>query len=140
MSAEKAIRAYLDGFNRSDVDALAALYAPATSYSNTLSPEPMTSPDAIRAFESPMFSAFSDTSAEVDELVVEGDRVAARITVRARHTGTLDTPAGPVPATDRTIVLRCAEFMRTDDDGRIVEHHRIFDSGSFLAQLGLTGG
>jgi hypothetical protein len=33
---------------------------------------------------------------------------------------------------------RTAEFMRVDGEGRIVEHHRIFDTGSFMAQLGLA--
>jgi steroid delta-isomerase-like uncharacterized protein len=137
VSADDALRRYLDGFNRSDVDALASLYAPTFAYSNPFSPEPLTSPEAVRTFEAPMFAAFSDTNAEIDDLVVDGDRAAGRVTIRARHTGSLETPAGPVAATGKTIVLHTAEFVHTDGEGRIVEHHRIFDTGAFLAQLGL---
>jgi steroid delta-isomerase-like uncharacterized protein len=136
--AEDTLRAYQAAFSRSDVDALAALYAPATTYTNPFNGEaPLTSPEAVAAFESPMFAAFSDTSAELDEVIQSGDRVAARVTVRAQHTGDLMTPAGAVPPTGKSIVLHTAEFLRTDGDGRIVEHHRLFDSGSFMAQLGL---
>jgi steroid delta-isomerase-like uncharacterized protein len=139
MPADDTLRAYLEAFNREDVDGIASLYAATTTYWNPFNGEaPLTTPEAVRAFESPMFAAFSDTSAEVDEVLTEGDRAAARVTVRARHTGELQTPAGPVGPTDKTIVLRTAEFLRTDGEGRIVEHHRIFDSGSFTAQLGLS--
>jgi steroid delta-isomerase-like uncharacterized protein len=137
VSAEDVLRRYLEGFSRSDVDALASLYAPTMTYSNPFSPEPLTSPEAVRTFESPLFAAFGDIGAEIDELVVDGDRVAARVTIRGRHTGTLESPAGPVAATGKTIVLHSAEFLRTDGEGRIVDHHRIFDTGAFMAQLGL---
>jgi len=137
MSADVALKAYLTAFNNADAAGLAALYAPATSYRNPMSPQPLTSPEDVRAFETPMFAAFGDTSATLEEIVVDGDRAAARVTVRATHTGDLQTPGGPVGATGKTIVLDCAEFVRTDDEGRIVEHHRYFDAMSFLAQLGL---
>lgn len=137
MSADVALKAYLNAFNNSDPEALAALYAPSTSYRNPMAPQPLTSPDEVREFETPMFAAFSDTSASLEDIVVDGDRAAARVTVRATHTGDLQSPGGPVGATGKTIELNCAEFIRTDADGRIVEHHRYFDAMSFLAQLGL---
>ena len=137
MSADITLKAYLTAFNSSDAAGLAALYAPATSYRNPMSPQPLTSPQDVLAFESPMFAAFSDTSATIEDVITDGERAAARVTVRARHTGELQSPAGPVSATGKTIELHCAEFVRVDGDGRIVEHHRYFDGASFLAQLGL---
>jgi steroid delta-isomerase-like uncharacterized protein len=134
VSADVTLKSYLDAFNRSDPAALAALYAPATAYYNPFSPEPLTSPEQVLAFESPMFAAFADTTATPDEVVAEGSRIAARVTVRARHSGALETPGGRLEATGKTIVLRTAEFMRVDD-GRILEHHRYFDAASFLSQL-----
>ena len=138
MSAAEAFQSYVEAFNRADVGAIGSLYAAATVYRNPFTPEPLTSPDAVRAFEQPMFDAFSDTTVTVEESVAEGDRVAGRVTVRARHTGEMASPAGAIPATQKTIELDIAEFMRTDSHGRIVEHHRIFDTGAFMAQLGLA--
>ena len=137
MSADVALKAYLNAFNSSDPAALAALYAPVTSYRNPFSPQPLTSPDEVRAFEAPMFDAFSDTSATLEDALADGDRVAARVTIRARHTGDMQTPGGAIVATGTTIELHCAEFIRVDGDGLIVEHHRYFDVASFLGQLGL---
>ncbi len=139
-TAEETLRSYVAAFNKSDVDGISQLYASTTSYTNPFSPQPITSPSAVKVFETPMFSAFSDVSAEVEDAIssTSGDQVAARVTIRARHTGELQTPGGPVPATDKTIELRGAEWLRVDGEGRIVEHHRIFDGMSFMAQLGLV--
>jgi hypothetical protein len=49
----------------------------------------------------------------------------------------MQTPGGAIGATGTTIELNCAEFIRVDGDGLIVEHHRYFDVASFLGQLGL---
>ena len=35
----------------------------------------------------------------------------------------------------KEIELHMAEFVRLDGDGRIVEHHRLFDAAAFMAQL-----
>lgn len=78
MSADVALKAYLHAFNNSDAAGLAALYAPTTSYRNPLAPHPLTSPDEVRSFEAPMFDAFSETSATLEEIVVDGDRAALR--------------------------------------------------------------
>ena len=137
MPVKDTLQAYLDAFNKGDIEAIASLYAPSTEYWNPFSPQAITSPDAVREFETPMFSAFSSVRAELEESIVEGDRVAARVVVHGEHTGDLQTPGGPVPATGKAIELHSAEFVRVDGDGRIVEHHRIFDAAAFMAQLGL---
>src|SRR2546423_1237189 len=96
---QDTLRSYLDAFNRGDVDGLASLYASSTAYSNPFSPQPVTSPTAVREFEAPLFAAFSAVRAQLEESIVEGDRAAARVVVHAEHTGELQTPAGAVPPT-----------------------------------------
>jgi steroid delta-isomerase-like uncharacterized protein len=137
-AAERVVASYLDAFNRGDLEALAALYAPSTVYVNPFSPRPVTSPSAVRDFETPMFAAFGEVGAEVVEMIADGDRAAARVVIRARHTGELQSPGGAIPATGNVIELHSAEFVRVDTEGRIVEHHRFFDAAAFLAQLGLV--
>jgi steroid delta-isomerase-like uncharacterized protein len=138
MPADKVLQAYLDAFNRGDVDALAALYAPSTVYLNPFSSQPVTSPQAVRDFEAPMFAAFGEVRAELEETIAVGDRAAARVVIRAKHTGTLQSPGGAVPATGKAIELHSAEFLRVDTEGRIAEHHRLFDAAAFMTQLGLA--
>lgn len=138
MSAESTIQKYLEAFNAADAGALASLYAEATTYTNPFVPAPITSPAGVEAFEAPMFAAFDDVRAEIDQLIADGNRVAAHVTIRATHTGELQSPAGSIPATGKAIELHVAEFATVDDRDAIVEHTRIFDTGSFLSQLGLA--
>lgn len=131
--------AYLEAFNRGDAAAVAALYAECTHFVNPFSREPMTTRAAVEAFISPMFAAYSDMHAEHDGVVVDGDRVATRLTIHARHTGTVHRASGPVPPTGEVIVSRSAEFMRVDADGLIAEHERIFNAVAVLRQMGSKG-
>jgi steroid delta-isomerase-like uncharacterized protein len=138
MAADETVQAYLDAFNDSDIDAIAALYAASTTYRNPFNPQPVTSPAEVREFEAPMFAAFSAVRASLEETISDGSRAAVRVVVHAEHTGELQTPAGPVPATGKSVELHTAEFFRVDAAGLIVEHHRFFDVAAFMGQLGLT--
>jgi steroid delta-isomerase-like uncharacterized protein len=135
MTAEQTVAAYVEAFNSSDVAALAALYAPETDFVNPFSPHPLRTREAVHVFVASMFAAYDEMAAEVDDLVVSGDRAAARLHVTARHTGKLAGPRGEVAASGRTVELRTAEFFHIDAAGLIVEHIRIFDTAAALAQL-----
>jgi steroid delta-isomerase-like uncharacterized protein len=135
VSAEDTFRSYLDAFNRADVDAITLLYAASTSVRNPFSPTPLMTRDEVRAFVSPMFAAYRDVTAVVEDVLTDGRRLAARLRIRARHVGALAAPTGTVEGTGRLVDMRTAEFLRVDDDGLIVEHERIFDSAAVLAQL-----
>ena len=139
--AERVLRTYAETFSGGDVDGLAAMYAARTDYRQPYSPEPMTSPDAVKAFESGMFAAFSDISLELEWLVGNGSEAAAGAVIRATHTGAMPAPGGAeIPGTQRTVELHTAEHIRIDDAGKIVEHRRYMDSGDFFNQLGLAPG
>jgi predicted ester cyclase len=137
--AERVLRAYSETFEQADVDGLAAMYAARTDYRQPYSPEPLTSPAEVKAFETGMFAAFSDISLEVEWLVTNGDEGAAGVRIRATHTNAMPAPdGGEIPATNRTIELHTAEHIRLDGAGKIVEHRRYMDSGDFFRQLGLA--
>lgn len=81
MRAEDVLRSYVAAFNESDVDAVASLYAPSTTYTNPVTPQPVTSQAAVREFEAPLFAAFSAVRVELLESVAQDDRVAARVLI-----------------------------------------------------------
>lgn len=136
--AEQTLREYAALFDKGDVDALAALYAPMTDYQQPATPQPLTTPEAVREFEAGMFSGFSDISITIEWIIPDGDEAAAGARIRATHTGAMPTPdGGQIPATNRTIELLTAEHIKVDGDGRIVEHRRYNDMLSFMAQLGV---
>jgi steroid delta-isomerase-like uncharacterized protein len=135
VTAEPTFRAYLEAFNRGDVGAIAMLYAEPTSVRNPFSPAPLTTRDDVRAFVGSMFAAYRDLVASVEDVLTDGDRLAARLRIRARHVGALATPDGTMEGTGRVVELRTAEFLHVDGRGRIVEHERIFDRAAVMSQL-----
>ena len=75
-------------------------------------------------------AAFRDGKFEVDDIIADGDIVA----VRVRMTGTHEGEFMGVPATGRTINVGVADFLRFDD-GMVVEHWGVMDTGALMQQL-----
>lgn len=75
--------------------------------------------------------AFPDARFTVEDMVAEGDVVAARLTMRGTHQG----PLNGIPATGREVVVTGMSFERVVD-GRIVEGWNENDALGMLAQLG----
>lgn len=76
-------------------------------------------------------AAFPDWTSQVDELIAEGDTVAARWTVRGTHRGDFMG----IPATGRPVEMQECGFLRFRG-GRLVEIQRVADELSLLRQLG----
>ena len=68
-------------------------------------------------------AAFSSIEVALDELVVEGDRVAWRWSLSGTHIGAF---AG-IAATGRRVTLRGVNFQRLES-GRVAEHWTLADS------------
>jgi steroid delta-isomerase-like uncharacterized protein len=77
-------------------------------------------------------SAFPDAGFTVEDLLADGDRVAARLTMRGTHLG----PLNGVPATGRAVVVSGMSIERVAD-GRIVEGWNENDALGLLGQLGV---
>ena len=66
-----------------------------------------------------LHGALPDLRVEINDLVVEGNRVAARVTVAGTHTR---APLFGVPANGRAVYSEDWHYLRCDLQGRIVEH------------------
>ena len=77
----------------------------------------------------------SDAEFTINDMVAEGDRVAARMTTSARHTGPFMgiEPTGNRYSIDEIHIFRIR-------DGQMVEHWHAFDTASLMAQLKGEGG
>lgn len=95
-----------------------------------LTPEPLDKA-GVRAFYEGMWAAFDDRRLEFQEVLQDGDTLAVRFTLTARHTGAF---MGVEP-TEREIVLAGLTTLRFDGD-RVVERHAIGDMLGLLVQLG----
>ena len=79
-----------------------------------------------------MAAAFPDRCYAIEELLAEGDLVAARITLTATHTGqSVDTaPTGQPIAITGTVIYRCVA-------GKIAASWGNWDNLGLMRQLGL---
>jgi steroid delta-isomerase-like uncharacterized protein len=78
-----------------------------------------------------MRSGFSDVRWSLEETIAEGDKMAARFTMRGTHDGTFFG----VPATGRKIEVRAMNFYRLAG-GKFVEEYGQPDLLGLLQQIG----
>lgn len=132
------IERWVNAFNAKDLQAITSLYAGDVRFVHPMLPEPIIGSDAVAGFAGGMLAAFSDIELVPTSVVASGDALAMEVTHYARHTGTLHTPGGDIPPTDRKTELHTSHFMRFDADGRVAEEHQYSNPGEFMAQLGVA--
>jgi steroid delta-isomerase-like uncharacterized protein len=78
-------------------------------------------------------TAFEDASFELDSMIGEGDKVVAMV----RMTGVHKAEFMGIPPSGRAINVGVADQFRIED-GKVVEHWGVMDTGALMQQL--TGG
>ena len=134
--ANKALlrRWFDEVWNKGRVEAIAEMFA-ADGVAHGLSDEPgktMKGPDGFRPFHGRFRGAFPDIEVVVEDTIAEGDLVAARCSVRGKHTGDhlgVAASNAPVEFTGMAIVR-----IR---DGKIVEAWNNFDFFAMNRQIGV---
>lgn len=115
-----------------DWDALGELVAPEfVRHSAAGGEPPVRSRDDLVRYLQQEFVAFPDASESIQDLLVEGDRVA----VRHGFAGTQSGPMGPYPPSGRRLRADYLAIYRIVD-GRIVEAWAEWDTLAGLRQLG----
>lgn len=94
-------------------------------------PEPVSGPQGYLAIIAMMRGGFPDIQWTVEQMVAEGDAVAARFVMRGTHRGDFFD----VPPTGRKIEVRALNFYRWTN-GQIVEEFGQPDMMSLLQQIG----
>lgn len=132
------LRGLYDAWNERNFDKVAEYTAPDGQLMLVGSGDTFTGPDGARAYNEAWAAGFPDGRITVDHIYTAGDTVVAEFTGRGTHTGTMVTPTGEIPATGRSVTLKFCDVTQFRD-GKIVSQRSYFDSGSMMAQLGLTG-
>jgi steroid delta-isomerase-like uncharacterized protein len=86
--------------------------------------------DGVKQFFATFRDAFPDVTVAIDELVVDGDRVAVATTFTGTHEGELMG----MPATGRKVAVTGIDIVRIEG-GRIVEHRGLTDVAGLMRQL-----
>jgi steroid delta-isomerase-like uncharacterized protein len=91
--------------------------------------------EAIKESIAGMRTAYSDIQIAYEEMVGEGDSIAYRYSMQARHTG--ESPTLRIPPTGKEVTLRGCVVVHVAD-GRIVEEFEYSDYLGFLQQLSVV--
>ena len=111
-------------------EAFAACYARSLTVNGT----PFTLSDLVRRARA-LQAAYSELRAEVLRVVTAPGAVAVAFVMHVRHTGTLETPLGPVPATGRSAAIRTIDILAVRD-GVVTDITVVADELGLLHQLG----
>ncbi|HEV8371268.1 MAG TPA: ester cyclase [Pyrinomonadaceae bacterium] len=88
--------------------------------------------DAFRAFHAQFRKAFPDILVNVEDVIAEGDKVVARCSVQAKHTG----ESLGIAATNSSVDFTGIAIVRVCD-GKIAEAWNNFDFLKMNQQLGI---
>jgi steroid delta-isomerase-like uncharacterized protein len=125
------VRRYQEIYNSNALDALGEVVA-----EDLLTPKIMPGiPSGIegaKVAHQMMLAGFPDYQTVIEELIAEGDKVVARITMSGTHTGSFMG----IPATGKHVEFTGIYIARIAS-GKIVEHWGEEDGVSLLAQLGV---
>ncbi|WP_285040296.1 ester cyclase [Plantibacter sp. LMC-P-059a] len=117
--------------NTGDASVGETVISPDAVFKTPFSPQPLRGLAGYLQILTIMRGAFSDIQWSVDQLVVEGDTVAARFELRGTHDGEF---LG-IPATGRTVTASASNFYRFDE-GLIVDEVGQPDLPGILGQIG----
>jgi steroid delta-isomerase-like uncharacterized protein len=121
-----------EAFIRGNMNALDEVFASDAVFQSP----PLLDLKGLEAFKQGLTSfrqAFTDIRWNWDEVISEGNTVAQRYTIRAKHTGTL--PEIPVPPTGKELVMKgCVVYHLKK--GKIFEFIEYFDWLGMMQQLG----
>jgi steroid delta-isomerase-like uncharacterized protein len=87
--------------------------------------------ESIKRWAAGLRSAFPDLAVTIEDMIAEGDRVMARVTVRATHGGTFMG----IPPTGQKLEWEAHHVFRIAD-GKIVERWLLADMFSVMQSLG----
>lgn len=125
------VRRYQEAYNTNQLDALDEVVAV-----NVITPKIMpgvpSGLEGAKAVHRTSLIGMPDFHTEIDDLIAEGDKVVARVTMTGTHTGNF----WGFPATGKAVKFTGIYIARIKD-GKIVEHWGEEDGVSLLQQLGV---
>lgn len=144
-AAERLVRDHLDLTARGDIDAVEGNVT-SDYFNHRCADEPMNTrgrgPEALKATIRWLHRAFTEMHFDFHEVLVVGDRVAARVTLHARQHGPFvvhDSADGGVtdafPSNGRSFAVAQTHWFRIAN-GAIAEHDAVRDDLGMAKQLG----
>lgn len=123
-----------EAWNQGNIGLLDQILADSFTYHDPASPG-VVSRDDYKQYFTALRTTFPDFHITIEDEVADGDKVAARWTVRGTHRGDLVMPQGTLPPTGKPIQVTGMSFFHVAG-GKVVEAWLNGDNLGFLHQLG----
>lgn len=123
-------RVYEESINRRNLKVIDELIDP--NYVDHIPGSPVQGIEGLQQAISTYLTAFPDLQMTIEDLIAEGDEVAARFTIRGTHTGELMG----IPPTGRQVTVSALHILRVAN-GKIVEEWQNSDDLGMMQQLGV---
>lgn len=134
MSAEEnkaVIRRWIEAYNERDLEGEADVLAPDYVAHVPAVPGPLEGLEAWRRFTGPFTEAFPDLRLTIEDIMAEGDMVAARVAFQGTHRGEFQG----IPPTGKEVAFSSIEVNRVRN-GKVEEHWVELDLLGLMQQLG----
>ena len=125
------IRRWIEAYNNRDMQAEADVLDPGYVAHVPAAPGPLEGLEAWRKFTAPFVEAFPDLRLTVEDILSEGDKVAARVVFHGTHRGEFQ---GIAP-TGKEVAFSSIEVNRVVG-GKVEEHWVELDLLGLMQQLG----
>jgi steroid delta-isomerase-like uncharacterized protein len=124
-------------FNAKDWEAVRSSITPEFVYDEVATSRKAQGADEVIPLWQGWAEAFPDAEATFDNAVATDSTVLLEVTWRGTHKGPLQTPGGPIDATENRIDVRACFVVEMAGE-RIRQERHYFDMGTILQQLGIT--
>jgi steroid delta-isomerase-like uncharacterized protein len=131
------VRDMFEAWNNRDFDFIVEATTSDVVLTDAGSGETFRGRDGVLGYNKMWADAFPDGKITVDRVIAAGDTVVVEYTGRGTHTAPLVSSGGTIPATGRSVTLHFCDVNEFKDD-KVHKTVSYGDSGSFMAQLGLT--
>jgi steroid delta-isomerase-like uncharacterized protein len=141
MAVEEATRIAeqdVEAFNRGDWDLTRRVYAPDAVFDELATGRRFEGAEEMIPALQGWREAFPDARGTITNAFSSGDQVVQEITWEGTQSGELESPQGPIPASNRRVVVRAVQVL-TLEDGQIKENRHYFDMLGLLQQIGAMG-
>jgi predicted ester cyclase len=125
-------RVFEEGFNAGRVDVVDECLAPDAVDRHPFGDDEPDFRAHLKGVIGLLRAAMPDLTASVDDLVAEGDRVAARVSMTGTHTG---APLFGVEASGRRIAIEQFHIVQCDEYARGIRHWAYAGVDQMLSQL-----
>lgn len=137
MAGEEAVvRGVYDAFNDRDIDKAVSVVSDDAEWTNIPTGETLRGRDGLRQFLQGWDGGFPDGRIEVSSIKAGEGFAVVEFVGRGTNSGSLQTPAGDLPPTNRSVELRFCDVVEVSD-GRITGGRTYWDMASLMTQLGM---